>query len=142
MEHVTIMDALNRRYATKQFDPTKKIDDKTLHILTESLRLAPSSNGLQLRWFVIVTDPAIRGKLSGAAHGQKQITDASHLIILCRKTHIDETVVIKHMKHVSEVRGIPPEDLAAHQIRVIQSIQGKTEEQRVQRATKQLYIPL
>jgi nitroreductase len=35
------------RYATKRFDPTKKISQNDLHTLEESLRLSPSSFGLQ-----------------------------------------------------------------------------------------------
>jgi len=49
MEKDILIDALNRRYATKTFDADKKIDEATMQTLLESLRLAPSSFGLQPR---------------------------------------------------------------------------------------------
>lgn len=39
----TIIEALNRRYATKKFDTTKKISQEDMDILLESLRLSPSA---------------------------------------------------------------------------------------------------
>ena len=42
-----ILDALNWRYATKKFDPDKKIPDEVWKALEQSLVLAPSSFGMQ-----------------------------------------------------------------------------------------------
>jgi len=47
----TIIDALNWRYATKKFDPNKKVSKDDMDTLIESLRLSPSSFGLQPRKF-------------------------------------------------------------------------------------------
>jgi nitroreductase len=41
--------ALNWRYATKMFDPNKKIDEKTWKALEDSLILTPSSYGITKR---------------------------------------------------------------------------------------------
>jgi nitroreductase len=42
-----IIDALNYRYAAKSFDTTMSVSDADLDIILESLRLAPSSFGLE-----------------------------------------------------------------------------------------------
>lgn len=53
-----VTEALNWRYATKQFDASKKLDDEQWSVLQESLHLAASSFGLQPWKFVGITDPA------------------------------------------------------------------------------------
>ena len=54
---------LSWRYATKRFDPTKKISSTDWHTLEESLRLAPSSFGLQPWKFIVVKNPEVRKQL-------------------------------------------------------------------------------
>ena len=43
------VDGLEWRYACKKFDPEARLEQPTWHALAESLRLSPSSLGLQLR---------------------------------------------------------------------------------------------
>lgn len=52
-----ILEALNWRYATKMFDASKKISEADWKVLSESLRLAPSSYGLQPWRFLVVQTP-------------------------------------------------------------------------------------
>ena len=78
----TIINALNRRYATKKFDPNKKVSQNDLDILFEALKLSPSSFGLQPRKFIHVKNPKTRKQLQEASRGQAQITEASVLIII------------------------------------------------------------
>jgi nitroreductase len=60
---MNLIETLNWRYATKTFDPTQKLSDDQLFQLTESLRLAPSSFGLQPWKFLVVTNPVVREEL-------------------------------------------------------------------------------
>lgn len=80
-----VLQQLRRRYATKKFDPSRKIPDPTWHALEQSLVLAPSSFGLQPWKFFVIRNPEIRQQLRGAAWGQSQVVDASHLIVLAIK---------------------------------------------------------
>lgn len=50
---MNIIKHLNWRYATKAFDPDKKLSKKDFEELLEATRLAPSSHGLQL-WKALV----------------------------------------------------------------------------------------
>jgi len=107
-----LLDQLNWRYATKQFDPNRKISAQDWATLEEALRLSPSSGGLQPWKFFIITDPAMRAKLKPASYGQAQISDASHLVVFTAKANFGEADVDAHVKHVAEVRGAPVEALA------------------------------
>ena len=107
-----LLGQLNWRYATKQFDPNKKISDADWATLEEALLLTPSSGGLQPWKFIVVTDPAMRAKLRPASYGQPQISDASHLVIFAGKNNFTEADVDAHLQNVARVQGVPVEALA------------------------------
>src|SRR3984885_13420764 len=102
-----LLDQLNWRYATKQFDSTRKIAAHDWATLEEALLLSPSSGGLQPWKFVVVTDPQVRTKLKPVSYGQAQITDASHLVVFAAKSDIVEADVDAHIKHIAKVQGAP-----------------------------------
>jgi nitroreductase len=108
----TLINQLNWRYATKQFDPKRKISTQDWATLEEALSLTPSSGGLQPWKFIVVTDPAVRAKLLPASYGQAQINDASHLVVFASKNNLNEADVDAHVKHIAEVQGAPIEALA------------------------------
>ena len=110
----TILDALNWRYATKVFDPGRKISRGDWRALEESLVLAPSSYGLQPYRFVVVDDPKIRATLRAASRGQGQVTDASHLVVFTAQQGMEEADIDRWLARVSTVRGVPTESLAAY----------------------------
>jgi nitroreductase len=107
-----LLEQLNWRYATKQFDPNRKISASDWTTLEEALRLTPSSGGLQPWKFIVVTDPAVRAKLRPASYGQPQITDASHLVVFTAKNNFSEADVDAHLQNVARAQGVPVESFA------------------------------
>jgi nitroreductase len=112
MQPEQLITQLNWRYATKQFDTTRKIGDKDWATLEQALLLSPSSAGVQPWAFVVVKDPPTRAKLRAASYGQAQITDASHLVVFTSKTNLSEADLDAHIKRIAEVRGVAVETLA------------------------------
>lgn len=106
MSH-TIIDDLNWRYATKKYNPEKIITDKDLEVVLESLRLVPSSYGMQPLTYLLINDKNLREQLKPLAYNQSQVTDASHLIVLCSFRKITPTVIKNHLELMSEVRNEP-----------------------------------
>ncbi len=96
---------MNWRYACKKFDPTKKIREADLKILTESLRLAASSYGLQPWKFIIVQNPEIRKQLFEVSWRQSPVTEASHFIVLAYKEKVDEAYIDKHLAQSAKIHG-------------------------------------
>ena len=107
-----LLSRLNWRYATKKFDSSKKIPAETWTALEESLVLTPSSYGAQPWKFIVVTDPAVRARLTPASYGQAQINDASHLIVFAAKQNFSEADVDAHLKNLAIIQGAPLEALA------------------------------
>lgn len=134
---------LNWRYATKQFDPNRKISAEDWATIEEALLLTPSSGGLQPWKFVVVTDPAVRAKLLPASYGQPQITDASHLVVFAGKKNFGEADVDAHIKHLADVQGVPVESLAPFRAMLVGGIvQSLDESARTAWARNQAYIAL
>ena len=107
-----LLNQLNWRYATKQFDPARKISATDWAALEDALVLAPSSGGLQPWAFVVVNDPKVREALVPAAFGQAQVKDASHLVVFAARTDFAEADVDAHIARTAEVRNMPVEALA------------------------------
>lgn len=106
-----LLHQLRWRYATKKFDPTKKIPDDTWQTLEEALVLTPSSFGLQPWKFIVVTDPDIRKTLQEHAWGQSQVTEASHLVVFARKLEVGAADVDRYINYMAAVREMPVESL-------------------------------
>ena len=106
-----VLDALNWRYATKQFDPNQHIPDDVWHVLEQSLVLTPSSFGLQPWKFFVVRNPDLRQQIVPHAWGQTQVVDASHLVVLAIKKDIGAADVDRYIERMAEVRQTSVESL-------------------------------
>ena len=100
-----ILSALNWRYATKVFDPTKKIDAATWSALEETLVLTPSSFGLQPWKFLVIEDKELRESLVPHAWRQRQVADCSHLVVLTVPKEVGEDHLDANIARMVEVRG-------------------------------------
>lgn len=107
----TLLENLAWRYATKKFDPAKKIPEHTWSTLESAARLAPSSYGFQPWRFLVVTNPKVREQLKAVSWNQPQITDASHLVVFCQKTSLTDSDVEHYLNVIAEQRGVTRESL-------------------------------
>ena len=92
---MNLIDIAQKRYSTKVFDPDKKIPDAQFEQFLSLLRLGPSSVNSQPWHFVIAHTPEGKARLrSGTrdtnAFNDAKIQNASHVILFCVKTGIDD----------------------------------------------------
>lgn len=88
------------RYATKKFDPTKRLSDEQFAQIKSLLRLSPSSVNSQPWHFVIADSDEGKSQLAKAAEGpyaanHPKIMDASHVVLFCAKTEISDDYLQK-----------------------------------------------
>jgi nitroreductase len=117
-----LLEALNWRYATKAFDPNRKLSGEVWRALEQSLVLSPSSHGLQPYRFLVVNDPAKRAALKGHSWGQTQITDASHLVVFAARTSMGTDDVDRLINRISTVRHVTPESLEGYRGMMVNGI--------------------
>ncbi|MDD2763633.1 MAG: NAD(P)H-dependent oxidoreductase [Opitutaceae bacterium] len=138
-----LLHQLNWRYATKQFDPQRKIGSQDWAALEEALVLTPSSFGLQPWKFIVVTNPTVKEKLVAASWGQRQVTDCSHLVVFAIKQDLGEKDIDAYLDRIAEVRGAPRETLAGFRDLMIGSIvHHRDQGAREAWATRQVYLAL
>lgn len=137
-----IVSALQWRYATKAFDPQKKIDSATFESLLDCLHLSPSSFGLQPWRFIVVETPAVREQLRAQSWNQPQITDASHLIVCAVKETITAVDIHSWIQCLAETQNIGTETLAPLQGMIEQFTSAMSPDDMLHWNTRQLYIAL
>ncbi len=135
------LEAQRRRYAVKKYDPARKLDPATWEALEESLVLTPSGIGLQPWKFLVVDDPAVRGRLREASYGQPQITDAAKLVVFAARAGYSAEDVDRFIARVAEVRGVSLESLAGLKQAAL-GVVARPEADRDAWAARQAYIAL
>ncbi len=135
-------DSLLWRYATKAFDPSKAISEQELDSQLEALRLSPSSFGLQPWTFIVVKNPALRARIREVAWGQSQVTDASHLIVLCARRTIDAAYVKAFVDFIASERAMPRAQLEEYESMMTGFIASHSPEAKAEWMKRQVYIAL
>lgn len=138
-----LVSSLRWRYATKQFDPNRKIPADVWEALEESLILTPSSYGLQPWRFVVVTTQAIKEQLVTASWRQKQPADCSHHVVFAVSQDLSEGDIDGYIARIADVRQVTPESLAGFRKMLLGTIiQGMPAAARAEWAIRQAYIAL
>lgn len=149
MTQQEILDAYRFRHACKEFDSERTIPAEQFDFLLETIRLSPSSFGLEPWKFLVVQDPVAREKLREHTWGgQKQIPTASHFIVaLAKKGYFmryDAAYVGDFMARIQKL----PDDMREKKLGVYENFQRddfrllESERALFDWAAKQTYIAL
>lgn len=139
---MSTIEKLKWRYATKKFDPNKTLSSKKLQILKEAFNLTATSFGLQTISLVVVGDKEQREHLVAHAYGQKQVLEASHLLVICIQDNIQDHDVNDYYKNIEDTRETPSEILEPYRKSLMDMMQKMTVEERQQWSKNQAYIAL
>jgi nitroreductase len=137
-----LIEDLKWRYATKKFDPTKKITDEDLEIIKESLRLVPSSYGLQPLKYLLIEDSNLRQQLREKSFNQSQITDASHLLIICAKSEITEEFIDNYIASIAQIRAVSIDSISGFGSYMKKEILSMEKHKMTEWNARQAYISL
>ncbi|WP_299214062.1 NAD(P)H-dependent oxidoreductase [uncultured Aquimarina sp.] len=133
---------LEWRYATKKFDPRKKISESDLEKIKQAISLSASSYGLQAYKVLIIEDPEIRKQLQPKSWGQSQIVDASQLIVFCNYIKVDEEVIDDYLKLKATIQDLNFDDLKGYGDFMKSKISEFSDEAAKSWTAKQTYIGL
>ena len=135
--------ALAWRYATKVFDPARRIPAEVWAALERSLVATPSSYGLQPWKFIVITDPALKAKLRPASWNQAQVTDCSHHVVMCGRTDMAERDVQRLIDATVAARGVPAAALDGYKGMMLKDVvHGPRGKIASEWAARQCYIAL
>ncbi len=136
------INALKWRYAAKKFDPDKLLSSEKLDILKRAFNLTATSYGLQPLKLIVVQNKEVQHSLMQASYNQKQISTASHVLVICIETTVDKDFIKKYFKTVQDVRNTPDEILHPFRDSLIGDFEQKPIDEIKVWATHQAYLVL
>ena len=137
-----LIETLEWRYATKIFNPNRRIPEADWNALLESLHLSPSSLGLQMWKFIDVREPSVRAELRSVSWDQPQVTDSSHLVVFCARRDFSTEDVQRYLERIVEVRGVTMESLNLYRDRIVELAGSKSPDVLKAWLERQVYIAL
>ena len=136
------IDRLKWRYATKKFNPNIKLSEKKLDTLKQAFNLTATSFGLQTITMIVIENKDFRAQLVAHAYNQKQVLEASHLLVICIQNNIESSDVIKYYNNIKDTRSTPETILKPYKQQLIDMLENMSVEQRQQWSSNQAYIAL
>ena len=137
-----IIEKLQWRYATKKFDPNKILSSKKVAVLKEAFNLTATSFGLQTITMIVVSSKEIRNQLVAYAYNQKQVLEASHLLVICIQDNISDHDVDELFDNTRFIRNTPDHILDPYRKNLKKMMQKMTIGERQQWSLNQAYIAL
>jgi nitroreductase/dihydropteridine reductase len=137
-----ILDSLAWRYATKNFDANRFLTTEQLNTLKEAFNLTATSYGLQPLRLVVIKNKELQEQLVAHSWNQRQVADASHLLVICIENTIDTAYIESYFDRVKAIRNTPDEIIAPFKEFMINSFKDKTQEDLSTWAAKQAYIAM
>lgn len=137
-----LIEKLRWRYATKKFDPTRKLPEHKLNVLKEAFNLTATSYGLQPLRMLVIADKKIKDALVPISMDQEQVKDASHVLVLCMETGVSSHYIKGHFKRVEKTRNTSREILDPFEDSLMEEFAQKTPEEIDLWMSKQAYLAL
>jgi nitroreductase len=112
-----VYEAIRTRKSVRSY-LAKPVEREKLMRIFEAVRLAPSARNLQEWRFVVVTDPAMRGRVAREAAGQPFLAEAPVLLACCAETEgrtmrcgqpcypIDVAIAMDHLSLAAVSEGL------------------------------------
>jgi nitroreductase len=139
---MNILDKLKWRYATKIFDPQRKLTSAQLNVLLESVNLAATSTGLQPFKLFVIENEKVRQLLGEAARNQPQVTEASQVLVFAAKTEISQQYIDEYIELVGKTRGIELAELEGYKTMVQKAVLKHDTESLKNWTARQAYLAL
>lgn len=136
------IEALKWRYATKKFDDSRILPEEKIEVLKNAFNLTATSYGLQPIKMVVVHNKELQKKMVEFSFNQKQVSTASHVLIICVEKNIDRTFIENYFNRVHNIRATPTEILTPFKDFLIEDFEGKQVEEILAWTTNQAYLAL
>jgi nitroreductase/dihydropteridine reductase len=112
---MNLIEIAKHRYATKKFDASRRLTDEVFAQIKGLLRLSPSSVNTQPWHFVIADSMDAKKRLAKGMQGvysanEPKVLDASHVILFCAKTEMDDDYLLHLLENEDKDGRFPNSD--------------------------------
>lgn len=140
---MSLLEDLNWRYATKKYNPTKKVEEEKVAKIIEAARLAPTSSGLQQFQVIVISNEELKDRVKGASFNSQIIDECSHLLIFAAWDKYTNERIDEMSSRSSISRGIPKDKSDAYYNMIKEAyVVKQTPEQNFIHTARQSYIGL
>jgi len=137
---MALLDDLKWRYATKKYDPTKKLAQADLDKIIEAARLAPTSSGLQQFRLIVIINQELKDKIVPIAKNQQIVADCSHLLVFVAWDKYTDERIDKQFNYITDERGLPRGRMSSYTDRLKKLYLNQTEKENFVHTARQAYI--
>jgi len=137
-----IIKDLEWRYAVKKFDSSKEIEVSKLERIKKAFNLTATSYGLQPIKMVILKNKDLQEQLVQFSYGQRQVAQASHILILCIEKKIDVDYISSYFNKVKDIRGTSDSVLEPFKKELVSEFAKMDTKQIEQWAINQVYLAM
>ena len=139
---MSLIDTLNWRYACKNMDAQKPVEEDKVERILEAIRLTATSSGLQQYELLVITNKEIQAKLQAIAWNQSQVTAASHVLVFAAWDNYTEERINMMFDLTNEIRGFKNDGWEAYRQMLLSTYPNRDAEANYQHAARQAYVAL
>ena len=137
---MALLDDLKWRYATKKYDPTKKVAQEDVDKIIEAARLAPTSSGLQQFQVIVITNQELKDKIVPIASGQQIVADCSHLLVFVAWDKYTTERIDGQYDFITDERELPRGRFGSYTDRLKSLYLNQTSDENFVHTARQAYI--
>jgi len=137
-----LSEAFEWRYATKKFDPTKKVDESFVKKIVDAAWLAPTSSGLQPFELFVITNQELKEKFVSASFGQNMPAECSHLLVFAAWDNYTIERIRSVFDYTAKERNQPADRYDAYIERLKAIFFNRPAQANFEHAARQAYIAM
>lgn len=136
---MTLLEALNWRYATKKMNGQPVPQEKVDQILKAAM-LAPTSSGLQPFRILVITNQKLKEQIRELAYNQSQVTDGSHLLVFAAWDNYTKERISDVFAYTAKERQLPADTFEDYKQRLFSIYLDRPAQVNFEHAARQAYI--
>lgn len=137
-----VLEHMKWRYAVKKFDSERKLPKEKVERLKEAFNLTATSYGLQPFTLLVIKNKNIQNRLLPHSFGQKQVVQASHILVICIKDIIDGAYITQYFDQIKKIRNVSDEIIDPFKNDLVDSFLKKDVDEIKNWSTNQAYLAM
>jgi nitroreductase len=101
---MSLIESLNWRYAVKNYN-NQIVEQEKVEQILESIRLTPTSLGLQTFKVFLIENPELRAEMHLKVCKQPQTVEASHLLVFAAYSELKQAQIDDYMHRIATTRS-------------------------------------
>ncbi|MDQ1802990.1 NAD(P)H-dependent oxidoreductase [Chryseobacterium sp. PTM-20240506] len=138
---MSLQETLQWRFATKSYNG-KTVENEKVDQILEAIRMSPSSSGLQPFKVLVITNQELKEKLYPVSWEQKQILQASHLLVFAAWDEYTPERVNTFFEFSNKERNLPSSATDDYRLKLLGILEKRSKDQHFVGAAHQAYLAL